>query len=99
MFLTNYYKAGVINAICDRCGVKFKSDELRKTWDGFMVCKDDFEYRHPQELIRGPRPQVSQPWTRPEGADRFVTVSYISESTGLQETTIPAGDSGTRGTL
>ena len=26
------------NAICDRCGFKFKASELKKTWDNLYVC-------------------------------------------------------------
>lgn len=43
---------GIGNTICDVCGFQFKTNELRKRWDGFLVCDDDFETRHPQELIR-----------------------------------------------
>ena len=99
MYLSNYYKSGVTNVLCDVCGVKYKSDELRKRWDGFMVCHEDWEVRHPQDYIRGSKPQKAPEYTRPEPANTFVTVPYISESIGLQETSIPSGNSGTLGTL
>lgn len=89
---TNYWKEGERNALCDVCGVKFKSNELSKRWDGFMVCKPDFEYRHPQDYIRGPRAEKAPAWTRPEPTDRFVTVPYISESVGNQSSTLPTGN-------
>lgn len=37
---------------CDVCGFRFPSDKLIKRWDGAMVCKEDWETRHPQTLIR-----------------------------------------------
>lgn len=40
-------------AICDRCGFRFLSGELRKTWDNLLVCSKDWEPQHPQEKIRG----------------------------------------------
>lgn len=95
MFLKNYYKSGVRNAICDVCGCKFKSDELSKRWDGFMVCKPDFEYRHPQDYIRGPKGERPPPWTRPEAPDQFVGPTYID----TENNTIPSGTSGNEGGL
>ena len=92
--MNNYLKLGDYNAICDRCGFKFKASELRKTWEGFMVCQKDFETRHPQDLLRARKEDTSVPWTRPEQTDTFITVDYISTSIGNQETTIPSGTSG-----
>lgn len=34
------------NVLCDVCGFKMKSTEVRKRWDGFMVCSKDWETRH-----------------------------------------------------
>lgn len=36
--------------ICDLCGLRYKHKDLRKNWMGQMVCDDDFEMRHPQDL-------------------------------------------------
>ncbi len=95
----DYYKSGDINAICDRCGVKMKMSTLQKTWDGLMVCPADFEPRHIADFIKAPRTIPSRPVTRPEGADVSVGPTYISESTGDQETTIPTGTPHNAGTL
>ena len=62
---------GVWSAICDVCGFKYKSTELRKRWDGLMVCDDDFETRHPQDFIRTRSERIVPPWTRPEPEDTF----------------------------
>lgn len=68
----NYFKHGSYNAICDVCGKKFKADQLKLRWDGFMVCNSDYEVRHPQDLIRVyERPDVL-PYTRDEVVDTFV---------------------------
>lgn len=72
---TTWWKSGDWNAICDSCGFKFKASELKKRWDGFMVCEQDFETRHPQDFIRPLPDQKSLPWTRPEGEDQFITSS------------------------
>ena len=37
---------------CMRCGFWFPSTELKKEWTGLYVCKDDWETRHPQTLMK-----------------------------------------------
>jgi hypothetical protein len=78
------------NATCDRCGFVFKHYELRKEWNGLMVCKDDWEPRHPQDYARVPRTEKAPEWTRPEQPDTYIDVTYDTSS-GIQENTIPSG--------
>lgn len=59
------YRPGEWNAQCDCCGRRFPASQLRQRWDGVMVCKDDFETRHPQELIRPVIERNNLPFTRP----------------------------------
>ena len=94
-----YFKSGDHNAICDRCGFKFKASELQKTWDGFYVCKEDFEVRHIADFIKAPKPASPLPWIRPEPTDGDASPTYISESTGIQETDIPEVTPGNAGEL
>ena len=72
----NYFASGQHNFICDVCGKKLKSGEGRKRWDGFYVCKDDFEQRHPQDFVRARQDKISVPWSRPLTTDKFVPVTY-----------------------
>ena len=72
---------GNFNAICDVCGFKFKASELRRRWDGFMVCEHDYEQRHPQDLIRLKPERQAVPWARPVTTDQFVTVAPVDGST------------------
>lgn len=53
------------NAICDVCGFQYKAKDLRKRWDGLMVCKDDFEVRHPLDFYRVKNDHHQLPFTRP----------------------------------
>lgn len=72
----NTYHHGTYNAICDVCGFKFKALDLKKRWDGAMVCDDDFEERHPLEFsgeIKESKP-VEDP--RPDPEPRFRDVPY-----------------------
>lgn len=79
----NWYKHGDWNAICDICGFKFKASQLKKNWKGEMVCEQDWETRHPQELLRVPVDDPSVPWARPQGDDLFTgPVCYIWDQSG-----------------
>lgn len=86
------YKPGQWNAICDVCGFEFKSGELQKNWQGLMVCKSDFEVRHPQELIRAVRDDSSTAWNRPEAPDEFVNPTTCSLEG--QQSTVDVGVAG-----
>lgn len=80
----NYYKSGDWNAICDRCGFKFKASELKLEWTGLRVCEKDFELRHPQDFLRARVDKISVPWTRPEFDDSTPTTTSSSEALGTQ---------------
>ena len=73
----DFLELGDWNAICDVCGFKFKGSELRRRWDGFMVCSADYEQRHPQDLIRSRPEKQSAPWVRPPAVNQFVTVAPV----------------------
>jgi len=66
------YEAGKYNCICDRCGFQFKSSELKKDWQGLMVCAKDYESRHPQDLIKVQAETAFPEWARPEPEDVFL---------------------------
>lgn len=77
----NWFKSGEWNALCDVCGFKFKAKDLKDRWDGLKVCNQDWEPRHPQELIRPMPDQIKLPWTRPEPQDQFINFGTIDPST------------------
>lgn len=79
------------NAICDVCGFKYRGYELKKRYDGLMVCKYDWETRHPQEFIRIPADPQNIPWSRPEQADVFIVPSYVASTVGIQGGDVPVG--------
>lgn len=81
MFKRTQYIPGDWNVICDVCGHKYKASQLMKRWDGLMVCQEDWETRHPQELIRPIKERNSVPWTRPrpEGDDVSDQVTTVAE--------------------
>lgn len=77
------YDSGLHIVLCDICGRKFKSNQLRQRWDGFMVCSDDFEERHPQDFVRGVADFQAPFYTRPEPEDEFIGVCEPNGLTGI----------------
>lgn len=75
--MKNHLILGDWNALCDSCGRKFKASSLKKRWDGLIVCSEDWEQRHPQDLLRVQREQISVPWARPYPAqDTYLPWNY-----------------------
>lgn len=61
---------------CDVCGFNFLNDELKKRWDGMMVCDKDWEPRHPMDFLKTKPDKQMVPWTRPEPTETWVEVTY-----------------------
>lgn len=72
------FREGDWNAVCDRCGFEFKASELRRDWQGLMVCPEDFERRHPQEFIRAPLPDRSPYGSRAIGEYVFLNPGDVT---------------------
>lgn len=75
-------------AVCQVCGFEYYNDEIKKRWDGLMVCKEDYEIRHPMDFLRTKKEESQQlPWTSPEPADVYIEVSYVD----TENNDIPSG--------
>ncbi len=72
------YKSGDWYVSCDVCSKQIYASESKKRWDGFIVCADDWEPRHPQDFLKARLDKISVPFSRPEPPDVFVDVSYIT---------------------
>jgi len=60
---------GNYNALCDSCGRKFKALDLKKRWDGLLVCQEDYELRHESDFLRVQKEKISVPFSRPYPAE------------------------------
>lgn len=66
------YRGGGTYGICDECGFKYRLSEMKKRWDGALVCRKDYEPQHPQEFLRGKADRIKHPGdVRPEAEDSF----------------------------
>ena len=60
-------------AICDRCGFQYNYLDLKKEWNGLLVCPECYEPKHPQLdpgyhsadaiALKDPRPARQEPVT------------------------------------
>lgn len=73
-----YFLKGSWNVLCDRCGFRFKADEIQKEWTGELVCSKCYETRHPQDFLRSVPDNQTVPYMRPYGQDVFVSPTYAS---------------------
>ena len=76
----NYYLSGDHNITCDVCSKKIKMSEAKLRWDGFLVCKDDYEMRHPQDFVRARQDKISVNNTRPIPPNAFRLLNPIFEA-------------------
>jgi len=86
----NYWASGEWNLICDSCGKKMKSSNAKHRWDGFVVCNNCFEHRHPQDFVKPKIDKIVVPFTRPRPDEVFVDITYTVNTL----TCTPAGASG-----
>lgn len=70
-----YYKKGEWNYTCPVCQQVYKSGNIRRRWDGLMVCKTDWEPRHPQDMIRGIPDHTGVPEVSPDPSGGSVDTS------------------------
>lgn len=71
--MKNHLILGNWNAICDSCGRKYKALDLKRRWDGLMVCREDFEERHPSDFLRVQKEKINVEFSRPYPAqDNYI---------------------------
>ena len=88
----DYFKLRRWNAICDRCGFKFKNNELMLEWTGLRVCKDCWDPYPPQLRVRAKIDKQTVPWSRPDTETKNKTQSEVNDAytyTGSTSTVNP----------
>lgn len=76
--MKNHLILGNWNVLCDSCGRKFKALDLKQRWDGLMVCKEDWEMRHPSDFLRVQKEKIAVAFSRPYPyQDTFITTDVL----------------------
>ena len=78
--MRNHFISGEWNVTCDVCSKKIKAHQARQRWDGFIVCPDDYETRHPQDFVQAKQDKISVPFQRPIPTLAFLELLPIFES-------------------
>ena len=66
------FKPGDYWISCDRCGEDYRRSQTRKEWNGLVVCRNCWESRHPQDMVRGKKDVIApQGDVRPEPTEDF----------------------------
>lgn len=88
--MNSYAKIWDYNVICQVCRAKIKASTALKRWDGLIVCKDDYETRHPLDMPAPKQPEErTLPFTSPESEDTLITVTLDA---GVDTTGVPSGN-------
>ena len=85
----DYLALGDYNAVCYQCGQKRKASMLKKHWQGYFVCPEHWEPRHPQDFVRGLPDIQTPPWAQPEPADTFVLTCTPDGSSAMPGVALP----------
>jgi len=84
------YIPGDYWVICDRCGFKYRRSECRLTWDNLLVCRKDWEPRHPQDFVRSKRDNQRVPIPRPDSNNIQIS-TVLSAGASRDDTSISVG--------
>jgi len=60
------YRSGGAYGICDECGLQYRLYDLRLRWDKALVCRRDWEPKHPQESVRALNERIGIRDARPD---------------------------------
>jgi len=62
---------------CDSCGVKYRTSQTKKNWQGLIQCKKCFDEKHPQLTPVQVEEQIGVEYARPLGDPVYhATVTY-----------------------
>lgn len=61
------WKSGDPWKYCDICGVKHRTSETKKQWNGFIACMKCFDEKHPQLTPKRVKENISVRDARPLG--------------------------------
>lgn len=75
---------------CQRCGFVIRAADIRKEWNGYVVCRDCWEARNAQDFVKGVKDNIA-----PEGLNEPETTNVFKTTTPSAATgndSIPSGN-------
>jgi hypothetical protein len=83
------YHAGDWLASCHQCGQTRLASTMRRHWQGYWVCSEHWEERHPQDFIRATQDVQTVPWAQPPGQDIDIAICTINGRSGIPAHALP----------
>jgi len=84
----DYFALGDWNVSCFECGRKRKASGMMKNWQGYWVCPEHWEPRHPQDYVRAKTERPAPPYVQPM-VDTFAAVCMPDDQTAYPGLAIP----------
>lgn len=81
----DFLQLGDWNVQCYQCGRKRKGSTMKKHWQGYWVCPEHWESRHPQDFVRNVPDDMTPPWSQPQPAPVFTIPVGTVDNLPLQE--------------
>ncbi len=81
----DYLQLGDWNVQCYQCGRKRKGSTMKKHWQGYWVCPEHWEPRHPQDFVRNVPDDMTPPWSQPQPAPVFTIPKGTVDSVSIYE--------------
>lgn len=82
------YKSGDNWIECQVCGMDTYASDIKKRWDGILVCPEDYEVRHAQDFVRVRKDKIAAAIVAPRPEDISVAPTLSDQGA---DTTIPDG--------
>lgn len=82
----DYLALGDWNTQCYQCGRKRKASTMKKHWQGYWVCPEHWEPRHPQDFVRNVTDNMTPPWSQPQPAPVFTIPTGTLDSVFTSDT-------------
>ena len=82
------YKRGQWLSLCQRCGFKYMSSQLRLEWTKLRVCNNCFEYRQPQDFVKGIQERAT-PWARRPNETEIDPFQYVEAEYWDRDAVVP----------
>jgi hypothetical protein len=70
------YRPGDWKAQCYQCGRTRLASTMKQHWQGYWVCSEHWEARHPQDFVKARADVQIPPWTQPR--PRGIAIAFCT---------------------
>jgi hypothetical protein len=85
----DYFAEGDWNTACYKCGRKRKASQMRKQWQGYYVCAEHWEPRHPQDFVKAVEEKSTVAWVQTMPLETYTMTCDPNAQTAIPDKAIP----------